>query len=71
MPQLVFQLQGPECIQAKSATLGLVLKSLYFSFHPAQWPMHLSVQHSQLERTSKHANYVNHSTLFQANFDST
>ena len=47
------RLGGPECIQAKSVTLLLVLKSLYLSVHPSQWPAHLSVQHSRLERTSK------------------
>ena len=56
-------------IQAKSVTLLLVLKSPHFSFHPSQWPAHLLVQHSQLERTSKHANYVNRSTIFQPNFE--
>ena len=57
------------CIQAKSVTLLLVLKSPHLSFHPSQWPAHLLVQHSQLERTSKHANYVNCSIIFQPNFE--
>ena len=65
----VFPLGGPECIQAKSVTLLLVLKSSHLSFHPSQWPAHLLVQHSQLERTSKHANYVNRSIIFQPNFE--
>ena len=43
--------------------------SNYLSFHTSQWPVHLSVQHSQLERTSKHANYVNRSIIFQPNFE--
>ena len=65
----VFQLGGPECIQAKSVTLLLVLKSPHLSFHPSQWPAHLLVKHFQLERTSKHANYVNRSIIFQPNFE--
>ena len=65
----VFPLGDPECIQAKSVTLLLVLKSSHLSFHPSQWPAHLLVQHSQLERTSKHANYVNRSIIVQSNFE--
>ena len=65
----VFPLGGPEYIQAKSVTLLLGLKSPHLSFHPSQWPAHLLVQHSQLERTSKHANYVNLSIIFQPNFE--
>ena len=56
-------------LNAYKQALLLVLKSLYLSFHPSQWPAHLLVQHSQLERTSKHANYVNHSIIFQPNFE--
>ena len=65
----VFPLGGPEYIQAKSVTLLLALKSPHLSFHPSQWPAHHLVQHSQLERNSKHANYVNLSIIFQPNFE--
>ena len=53
---------GPECIQAKSSWY-----SNHFTFHFT--PAHLLVQHSQLEHTSKHANYVNRSIIFQPNFE--
>ena len=43
--------------------------SNHASFHPSQWPVHLLVQHSQLERTSKHVNFVNRSIIFQPNFE--
>ena len=53
--------------QVNYFTLDTQITSL--SFHPSQWPAHLLVQHSQLERTSKHANYVNRSIIFQSKFE--
>ena len=53
--------------QVSYFTLDTQITSL--SFHPSQWPAHLLVQHSQLERTSKHANYVNRSIIFQSKFE--
>jgi len=41
--------------QAKSVTFFGTQITLLF-IHPAQWPVHLSVQHSQLEHTTKHVN---------------
>ena len=60
---------GGHIVLTPAVTLLLVLKSLYLSFHPSQWPAHLLVQHSRLERTSKHANFVNRSIIFQPNFE--
>ena len=39
------------------------------TFHPTQCPVHLSVQCSQLGHTSKNANYVNCSIIFQPQFE--
>ena len=62
--QVVFQLWGPECIQARSVTLlQLVVKSLHLSFHPAPVASVSLSTEFQLECTNKHANCINRSTI--------